>query len=157
MGTRNLLSALAIIIGGATSVGATQINQHGSAFQQFNVQTQWSTLAYYANGVQNLDSHTNVPVIAPVAHNPTPNASTVYIDGYNSSAASVGFTLYAYNDNGTYLGSVGSTSFTGSGQWELNLTIPAAINAYSWAYFSLYNANLVSGGIVTINGFGISA
>ncbi len=137
MKNTRMLLALSLSLGLSFDAGATQLNQQGANFTAYYGSDE-ATLVHWPSGVATSAASAKY-VIASVDHNPLPSGATSYIvwvDGYHYGVQNTSFTLYSYNYNGVYLGSVSGNANGASGWWDVPLTVSSALGS-AYAYFSV--------------------
>jgi len=121
-----LLLSLVVTIGLSCltlTAQATNANHSGTICKNYNA-SQVTDIDYLASGTRNINASPR-SIICPLVRAPTStNSAAVYVDGYHSGSQTTTCTLYSYNYNGTYLGSVSFTQ-TGSGAFDRYLSLPA--------------------------------
>lgn len=123
MNRKHLVSALALVFGVVTNVGATQLNQHGANFTPVRG-TDAPYIVHATNGVSNTAT-TPKPVIASVDHNPSTTGETVFVFGSHNGVQTTTICVYSYNFNSAYL--AGTCSAVGvAGTWFRTFALTAA-------------------------------
>jgi hypothetical protein len=133
MKTYLIVSALALAATAVVSnANATQLNISGVAFHAYNG-PEVASIDYLPGGVRTIATSPRY-VIASVDHNPP--GRTIYIDGYHYGSQTTSCTVYSYNDNTAFLGSMSVSASSVSGAWSRLITLSLAMSP-NWAYYSV--------------------
>jgi hypothetical protein len=123
MNSKYLMSALALIFGVVTNVGATQLNQHGANFTPRSS----ADAAFIAHGPYGVSNNAATPkqVIASVDHNPSTTGETIHVFGSHNGIQTTSLCAYSVNSSGLPLASTCSPAAGVAGAWVRTLSFTA--------------------------------
>lgn len=134
MNSKHLVSALAVVFGVVTNVGATQLNQHAANFTpRFGTDAPY--IVHSPNGVSNTAT-TPKQVIASVDHNPSSTGETVYVFGWHNGAQTTTVCAYSYNFNSVLLAAICNSPGGVAGSWFRTISFTTA-QTPPWSFLSV--------------------